>query len=106
MKIVLIIRLFYVHSAGYVARQRLVQHALLIFIIPSHGVTTLITSSFCFAVSTFVPKKGIVSSGPTGVQGAKNSGSMRSSTRNDIKMMPIGVPKVAYRVPGGQGAEW
>ena len=21
-------------------------------------------------------------------------------------MMPIGVPKVAYRVPGGQGAEW
>jgi len=26
--------------------------------------------------------------------------------RNDIKMMPIGVPKVAYRVPGGQGAEW
>jgi len=26
--------------------------------------------------------------------------------RNDIKMMPIGVPKVAYRVPGGMGAEW
>jgi len=30
----------------------------------------------------------------------------RSSGRNDIKMMPIGVPKVAYRVPGSQQAEW
>jgi hypothetical protein len=26
--------------------------------------------------------------------------------RNDIKMMPIGVPKVAYRVPGSQSADW
>ena len=29
-----------------------------------------------------------------------------SSRRNDIKMMPIGVPKVAYRVPGSQSADW
>jgi len=35
----------------------------------------------------------------------KSSRSMRAS-RNDITMMPIGVPKVAYRVPGGMGAEW
>ena len=62
--------------------------------------------SFFRAVSTFVPKKGIVLSAPKGVQALKSSGSMRSSMRNDIKMMPIGVPKVAYRVPGGQGAEW
>ncbi|KAL9179517.1 hypothetical protein ACHAXT_008807 [Thalassiosira profunda] len=56
-------------------------------------------------VSTFVPKKGIVSPAPRGM-GITNSGSRRSSMRNDIKMMPIGVPKVAYRVPGGMGAEW
>mmetsp|Transcript_35427 Transcript_35427/g.63831 ORF Transcript_35427/g.63831 Transcript_35427/m.63831 type:complete len:259 (+) Transcript_35427:83-859(+) len=56
-------------------------------------------------VSTFVPKKGIVSPAPKGVT-FRSSGSRRSSMRNDIKMMPIGVPKVAYRVPGGQGAEW
>lgn len=59
-------------------------------------------------VSTFVPKKGIAATTPKGVAGLTNKGgSMRSSSmRNDIKMMPIGVPKVAYRVPGGQGAEW
>jgi len=57
-------------------------------------------------VSTFVPKKGVVSAAPKNVGGMKSSRSMRSSMRNDIKMMPIGVPKVAYRVPGGQGAEW
>lgn len=57
-------------------------------------------------VSTFVPKKGIVSPAPKGVTGLKSSSSRRSSMRNDIKMMPIGVPKVAYRVPGGMGAEW
>ncbi len=65
------------------------------------------TPLFFVTVSTFVPKKGIASPSTKGVSGLKNSGgSMRSSMRNDIKMMPIGVPKVAYRVPGGQGAEW
>eukprot|EP00593_Proboscia_inermis_P002828 CAMPEP_0171297886 /NCGR_PEP_ID=MMETSP0816-20121228/6632_1 /TAXON_ID=420281 /ORGANISM="Proboscia inermis, Strain CCAP1064/1" /LENGTH=262 /DNA_ID=CAMNT_0011772501 /DNA_START=22 /DNA_END=810 /DNA_ORIENTATION=- len=29
-----------------------------------------------------------------------------SGRKNDIKMMPIGVPKVAYRVPGSSGADW
>ncbi|KAL7448642.1 hypothetical protein ACHAWC_000796 [Mediolabrus comicus] len=58
-------------------------------------------------VSTFVPKKGIAPPTPKAVSGLKSSGSSRrSSMRNDIKMMPIGVPKVAYRVPGGMGAEW
>lgn len=34
--------------------------------------------------------------------------SMSSSRRkkNDLVMMPIGVPKVAYRVPGSQSADW
>ena len=34
------------------------------------------------------------------------SSSSSSRRRNDIKMMPIGVPKVAYRVPGSQSADW
>lgn len=56
---------------------------------------------------SFVPKKGIAPPTPKAVSGLKSSGSSRrSSMRNDIKMMPIGVPKVAYRVPGGMGAEW
>lgn len=57
-------------------------------------------------VSTFVPKKGIAFSAPKAVRGFQSNGSRRASMRNDIKMMPIGVPKVAYRVPGGMGAEW
>ncbi|KAL7489327.1 hypothetical protein ACHAW6_014935, partial [Cyclotella cf. meneghiniana] len=55
-------------------------------------------------VSTFVPKRGIVSGTPKSVTISNNG--RASSTRNDIKMMPIGVPKVAYRVPGSMGAEW
>jgi hypothetical protein len=31
---------------------------------------------------------------------------MRGSNRATITMMPIGVPKVAYRVPGSQSADW
>ena len=58
------------------------------------------------AVSSFVPKKGFSPPGRKGVTGMKSSRSTRSSMRNDITMMPIGVPKVAYRVPGGAGAEW
>ena len=37
------------------------------------------------------------------VYGGTSSANYR---RNDIKMMPIGVPKVAYRVPGSQSADW
>jgi hypothetical protein len=33
-------------------------------------------------------------------------GSTSRSKKNDIVMMPIGVPKVAYRVPGSQSADW
>ena len=70
-------------------------------------LTTVLIISFLSAVSTFVPKKGIAPPTPKAVTGLKSNGSSRrSSMRNDIKMMPIGVPKVAYRVPGGMGAEW
>ena len=37
---------------------------------------------------------------------ARRATSSAGPHRNNIKMMPIGVPKVAYRVPGSQGAEW
>lgn len=68
-------------------------------------LTASFSTLFC-PVSTFVPKKGIAPPTPKAVSGLKNGSSRRSSMRNDIKMMPIGVPKVAYRVPGGAGAEW
>jgi hypothetical protein len=32
--------------------------------------------------------------------------SSNSYRANEITMMPIGVPKVAYRVPGSQSADW
>jgi len=53
---------------------------------------------------SFVPKQGL-SPMPKSVTGLARSSSNRQS-RNDIKMMPIGVPKVAYRVPGSQSADW
>ncbi len=30
----------------------------------------------------------------------------KKTSANSITMMPIGVPKVAYRVPGSSGADW
>jgi len=70
------------------------------------ALSTLAASSAY--VSTFVPKKGVVAPMPKAVTNSiNNNGSpRRSSNRNDIKMMPIGVPKVAYRVPNSGGAEW
>ncbi len=39
-----------------------------------------------------------------------NSNSLRNNNRNSgagsMKMMPIGVPKVAYKMPGSRGGEW
>eukprot|EP00970_Alexandrium_tamarense_P012822 scaffold3099_cov182-Alexandrium_tamarense.AAC.2 len=43
---------------------------------------------------------------PKSVQATSSRRGSSSSMRNDIKMMPIGVPKVAYRVPGSSGGEW
>lgn len=37
---------------------------------------------------------------------ASNNRRRSSSNGNTIKMMPIGVPKVAYRVPGSPSADW
>ena len=63
-------------------------------------------SGFCLCVSapSFVPRShGVVGPMPKQVVANRVYGGSR---RNDIKMMPIGVPKVAYRVPGSQQADW
>lgn len=53
---------------------------------------------------SFVPRSyGVLSQPSKQVIASRVYGSSR---RNDIKMMPIGVPKVAYRVPGSQSADW
>ena len=40
------------------------------------------------------------------VFGTRRNNQKMSSGATGIKMMPIGVPKVAYRVPGSQQADW
>jgi len=55
---------------------------------------------------SFVPRShGVLSPMPKQVVASRIHGGT-TSRRNDIKMMPIGVPKVAYRVPGSQQADW
>mmetsp|Transcript_32891 Transcript_32891/g.79961 ORF Transcript_32891/g.79961 Transcript_32891/m.79961 type:complete len:271 (+) Transcript_32891:162-974(+) len=61
---------------------------------------------------SFVPKShGVVGPASKGailsqVYGKRSTPSSMSSGAAGIKMMPIGVPKVAYRVPGSQQADW
>ena len=56
---------------------------------------------------SFVPRNDVVATMPKAVRDlARHSVSRQSGRKNDIKMMPIGVPKVAYRVPWSQGADW
>jgi len=42
------------------------------------------------------------------ISGLKNRINRKTASKicNDFKMMPIGVPKVAYRVPGAPSADW
>jgi len=67
------------------------------------------------AAPSFVPRShGVVSplSKSAVLQRVYGGGGGGTSTQNhrrsnnDIRMMPIGVPKVAYRVPGSQSADW
>eukprot|EP00559_Dactyliosolen_fragilissimus_P001173 CAMPEP_0184862788 /NCGR_PEP_ID=MMETSP0580-20130426/7766_1 /TAXON_ID=1118495 /ORGANISM="Dactyliosolen fragilissimus" /LENGTH=267 /DNA_ID=CAMNT_0027360775 /DNA_START=50 /DNA_END=853 /DNA_ORIENTATION=- len=64
-----------------------------------------ISSCSAYAPS-FVPRHDVVSPMPKSVRALAKNPSIKTGHRNDIKMMPIGVPKVAYRVPGSQGADW
>jgi hypothetical protein len=57
---------------------------------------------------SFVPRSNsVVAPMPKSVRAlVQNPIVKRQDSGNMIKMMPIGVPKVAYRVPGSQGADW
>eukprot|EP00566_Odontella_aurita_P017815 CAMPEP_0113551362 /NCGR_PEP_ID=MMETSP0015_2-20120614/14483_1 /TAXON_ID=2838 /ORGANISM="Odontella" /LENGTH=267 /DNA_ID=CAMNT_0000452247 /DNA_START=551 /DNA_END=1354 /DNA_ORIENTATION=+ /assembly_acc=CAM_ASM_000160 len=57
-------------------------------------------------VPSFVPRNNVVAPMPKSVTSLVSNSGVNRQRRNDIKMMPIGVPKVAYRVPGSQQAEW
>mmetsp|Transcript_6447 Transcript_6447/g.10691 ORF Transcript_6447/g.10691 Transcript_6447/m.10691 type:complete len:263 (-) Transcript_6447:158-946(-) len=72
-------------------------------------LSCLVSFAAAYAPS-FVPNQNVVNSIPKNVRALYNAGA-NSATRsrsnsNQIKMMPIGVPKVAYRVPGSQSADW
>ena len=59
---------------------------------------------------SFVPNKNVIQTITSkNVRSIYNNGASSSSShpnKNAITMMPIGVPKVAYRVPGSQSADW
>ena len=62
---------------------------------------------------SFVPRSqgGLGAPLPKAVVASRVYGGSRPNTQAtsgaaSVKMMPIGVPKVAYRVPGSQQADW
>jgi hypothetical protein len=57
-------------------------------------------------VPSFVPSRSAAIVTPQSKSLSLVSSSYATTRRNDITMMPIGVPKVAYRVPGSQSADW
>jgi len=71
-------------------------------------LASLATTIFGYAPS-FVPRhsSNIVSPMPKSVTSLVQNRAVRNGfSSNTITMMPIGVPKVAYRVPGSAGADW
>lgn len=71
----------------------------------------MVTAASVFGVASayapsFVPRNDVTTSMPKAVTNLVSSSVRRSISRDRITMMPIGVPKVAYRVPGSQGADW
>lgn len=64
-------------------------------------------SSVSSYAPSFVPRDhGVIAPMPKNVVASRVYGTRAQSKANQIKMMPIGVPKVAYRVPGSQQADW
>jgi len=55
---------------------------------------------------SFVPRNDVTTAMPKAVTKLVSPSTRQSISSNQITMMPIGVPKVAYRVPGSQGADW
>lgn len=67
------------------------------------SMATLAVQNVASYSPSFVPRShSVVTPKPKNVY-ASTSATYR---RNGMKMMPIGVPKVAYRVPGSQSADW
>jgi len=60
----------------------------------------------CAYAPSFVASRHVVNNIPKNIREIYRTKSNPPSRHNDIKMMPIGVPKVAYRVPGSQSADW
>lgn len=78
---------------------------LTLYLRQSHLTSSFVLHSKLLSAPSFVPRShGVVSPLPKNVVASQVYGS--SSSRSNIKMMPIGVPKVAYRVPGSQQADW
>jgi len=73
------------------------------------GLMVTATTLFGFASAyapSFVPRNDAFTTMPKAVTNLASASVRQSINRNQITMMPIGVPKVAYRVPGSQGADW
>ena len=58
--------------------------------------TGLLCASILALASAFVPSRGF------------NAARVapRAATRDALTMMPLGIPKVAYKIPGAQSADW
>jgi len=73
-------------------------------------VVGVFTSTVGAYAPSFVPRLSGAASITSLPKNVRDLNSIYSNTNarrnNDIKMMPIGVPKVAYRVPGSQSADW
>lgn len=74
------------------------------------GFDNILTVCSCLLVApSFVPRhNGIETSGKKllSSQGDGSRNRRQGSGASGLHMMPIGVPKVAYRVPGSQQADW
>lgn len=75
------------------------------------GLFAVIQTAVSYAPS-FVPRNnGVIAPMSKEIVASKVFGTRRSTRKMSsgaasVKMMPIGVPKVAYRVPGSQQADW
>jgi len=75
------------------------------------GIFAVVQTVFSYAPS-FVPRNhGVISPMSKNVVasqvfGSRHNNKKMSSGAASVTMMPIGVPKVAYRVPGSQQADW
>jgi ATP-dependent Clp endopeptidase proteolytic subunit ClpP len=66
------------------------------FFLHSLIVAIYVSFSSCFQLNTLLPQNNINTA----------SGNLKLSGARSMTMMPIGVPKVAYKMPGSRGGEW